>query len=731
MKRLFLAILMLAWAGQAWGATWYVSTAGDNTDGSTWAKAYCLPSQAVTAARAVAGGSHVINIAPGTYVSSIDTSADNDVNGSSFYGVSAAGVSANCTATCTSYPAAASDVVISAIAGTSGLYLDVANISVSNMTSQGSDSTHDGVRLNAAGLTLNNVRLLNNGRYNIYATTGATGFVLNKIWSSASLSNGTIQPNLLINNAAGTINYSIFDMWNTYKNTTTASGLVYNSGTGALVINNSVIIPGKGTGLTMANIAGSITANNTFIFSDTYTAGYSVTRVGTGTITLNNCYTGMSYGINHRILNGTITNNNPLPNQSRNMTRHRRSGYVSFNTDDIESLDWVKSTLEPKLAEKGMKGTFYVPAMYFNNVLYKDDLLAIIARGTFEIGVHAYSHNDLSLTGDITAAGGINTNGATVEFNRAADNVTVVRGGDTYILSGYKTKMWGSSALAASIKYWLINTALCTSVAANVTGISEAMLGEEIADSSGAQATGYIPQLLIDATGATGYYYQNIVAAKAEYLSAFGIAAKSFATPFGKTNATVNGLVNSNGYITNRNNSTVVNYYLDAIDPYQLNYYGYSNFIDAVDQNTVNYTHAAVGAMARGGGVIALLIHGYGDEATDAQLDLVLGVLAQYPEITVAGFGDIGTAIHALSIDNSVCTGAATPYACCTGSGAGLCYTKPWTDTSDYRLLSSSPAINAGVDVGLTTDYLGNNIRGLPDVGAYEAPPNRRNVGVQ
>jgi hypothetical protein len=42
------------------------------------------------------------------------------------------------------------------------------------------------------------------------------------------------------------------------------------------------------------------------------------------------------------------------------------------------------------------------------------------------------------------------------------------------------------------------------------------------------------------------------------------------------------------------------------------------------------------------------------------------------------------------------------------------------TVTPDFRLQSTSPAINAGVDVGLVTDYAGNPIRGLPDIGAYE-----------
>jgi hypothetical protein len=39
---------------------------------------------------------------------------------------------------------------------------------------------------------------------------------------------------------------------------------------------------------------------------------------------------------------------------------------------------------------------------------------------------------------------------------------------------------------------------------------------------------------------------------------------------------------------------------------------------------------------------------------------------------------------------------------------------------SDFHIKGSSPCINAGVDVGLTTDYAGKAIKGLPDIGAYE-----------
>ena len=41
----------------------------------------------------------------------------------------------------------------------------------------------------------------------------------------------------------------------------------------------------------------------------------------------------------------------------------------------------------------------------------------------------------------------------------------------------------------------------------------------------------------------------------------------------------------------------------------------------------------------------------------------------------------------------------------------------------DFTLQSSSPAIDAGSDVGLATDYAGNPIYGAPDIGAYEYQP--------
>jgi hypothetical protein len=41
-------------------------------------------------------------------------------------------------------------------------------------------------------------------------------------------------------------------------------------------------------------------------------------------------------------------------------------------------------------------------------------------------------------------------------------------------------------------------------------------------------------------------------------------------------------------------------------------------------------------------------------------------------------------------------------------------------DNGDFTLQATSPCINAGTDVNITTDYAGNPIVGAPDIGAYE-----------
>jgi hypothetical protein len=56
-----------------------------------------------------------------------------------------------------------------------------------------------------------------------------------------------------------------------------------------------------------------------------------------------------------------------------------------------------------------------------------------------------------------------------------------------------------------------------------------------------------------------------------------------------------------------------------------------------------------------------------------------------------------------------------------SGEDGNSKYQNPlFVSTNNLSLLTNSPAINAGTNVGLTTDYAGNPIVGIPDIGAYE-----------
>ena len=55
------------------------------------------------------------------------------------------------------------------------------------------------------------------------------------------------------------------------------------------------------------------------------------------------------------------------------------------------------------------------------------------------------------------------------------------------------------------------------------------------------------------------------------------------------------------------------------------------------------------------------------------------------------------------------------------GFDVGSSFSDPlFVSSSNFKLVPASPAINAGTNVSLTSDYLGNPIVGVPDIGAYE-----------
>jgi hypothetical protein len=100
-------------------------------------------------------------------------------------------------------------------------------------------------------------------------------------------------------------------------------------------------------------------------------------------------------------------------------------------------------------------------------------------------------------------------------------------------------------------------------------------------------------------------------------------------------------------------------------------------------------------------------------EFTEQQIGWILEVLEQeFPWITITRLDTLSKLI--------------TDSGLWATADSGVTYTRAYDvlPVSNYRLKAGSPAINAGTDVGLTTDFLGRPIIGIPDIGAYEHTPS-------
>jgi hypothetical protein len=182
------------------------------------------------------------------------------------------------------------------------------------------------------------------------------------------------------------------------------------------------------------------------------------------------------------------------------------------------------------------------------------------------------------------------------------------------------------------------------------------------------------------------------------------------AMPYGVSNSTAKAAVKAAGYEGERIVYAVAGgggWTLSSIDLFFLTYVATSTFKGASDAELVNNTHAICQYVATRGAALVMLAHTTAELTVD-QWNLVFDVVAQYPEITVD------------STEGVIATLKASPWTYVSETGIS---TRTWTDASNYHLSSSSPCIDTGTPVGLTSDYEGRPIpRGQQvDIGAYES----------
>ena len=669
---------MFVGIGKVYAATYFVSPEGSNTSPyDTWEKAANLPETAITAGNTDVGGDgpHIMYIAPGTY-SSYMSASDADWANGTIIGTAAHG---------SIDPAAKGQVIISATAGQHGFISTQAGISVSNISITGTDATHDGIVISGSNFTGTNLYLYDSGRSNFQATS-ATGLSISK-----SLITGSTSYSININgtNISGTISYSIIR--NSVNKLSGSSAILFND-TGTLNIYNCIVMGAGNYGI-YNNSTGTINLANSYVTSGINSATAAVKNASGTVNAINNLFIGNWNG--YSIVYGSLTvDTNNIKTLAPLFTAHTMPGMVVLSIDDAPTIDYVES-VEPILAYYGAKGTYYFPtASVSAEVLVR--LNSLISRGTFSVGGHSYSHSTLSLTGNIYS---ITKTGSTINIDRAANTITVAPGGT---VTGFKTKT------LAAIKTEL--EALGCTIGNYPAGLNYWALGEIMADSGGAQASPYTPQLLIDTSAATGYFKSEIADPKT-YLEAnlTGYTGKSFATPGGNTSADVETAVKNAGWLSQRNaDSTVCEWLLSNIDLYQLMTIDLSVVKGVDDATTRSNIRSILEAIAQYGGIFVPLSHNT-TQFTLHDWDILLTTLRdEYPEIIAT---DMDTAVDIIRNGGLWAT------------ADNRTYTRTFTDQSDYRLRYNSPAIDAGANTVLTTDILGNPIYGTPDIGAYEYQP--------
>ena len=679
-KILMVTACVLTMVAHAWGATYYVSPSGSNTSPyDTWAKAANLPETAVTAGKTDVGGDgpHIVYIAPGTYDSQIYPGGDADWAGGKFIGVASIG---------TTDPAAKGQVVIA------------------------SSSTYT-VRMNVDSVTFENLSLSQTGsNIALYFTTGGNNFVGDNLYifnpgtnaiNMASGITGASFKNCLITGAGSTVAVDIqgtatFTFTIFMNSDTMALGTqeaVRNSGAGTLTLNNCIIggsFAGRGV---LSTSTGITNINSSIVFPCIDITDSPPVYATSGTINVNNSQIIKNHQYNHYTTGatgGTINTSNLVSDQQTKITSHARHGYIIPAIDDLYAagrIDYVES-IEAVLSSRGLKGTWYVDAKSVAANL--SDLQAIAARGTIEIGSHSFSHSTLSLTGNTFSI--TSPSGQTIDIDRDTDTITITGVGT---VTGFKAKN------LTDIKSEL--TALGCAIGSNQSGIEDETLGEIFTDSSGAQASPYTPQILIDETAQTGFFWVEMVHSK-EILEAAiqpvlpSYICRSFATPGGESSASVIAALPNAGYEGARHTYSGSSYLLSSINAFNRGYLSWTTFLGDTEEDMVSNIKAMCESYAQFGFVYDLLAHDT-DEATAEEWAAVLDAIMQYNDISVVS--------HAEFLD----TIEASPWS----TADNITYTRTWSDQSDYHLASGSPAFNAGTEAaasglsGAQEDYYGES----------------------
>jgi hypothetical protein len=199
---------------------------------------------------------------------------------------------------------------------------------------------------------------------------------------------------------------------------------------------------------------------------------------------------------------------------------------------------------------------------------------------------------------------------------------------------------------------------------------------------------------------------------KAWVEAGIGSTVNGWVCPGNASDTTMRSALLSLGFTGARGDGTTSTYLMSSINVFNITPVSLYSFFgnDANPQNTANKVESYVASTMEHlkwlGGIKFFYAH------TTSELSAA-GWDALLSEVKKSG-------IQVMTLDQAVSYLKTYDPSGDLATADNLTYTRTMVNAADYRLKAGSPAINAGTDVGLTTDYLGKPIRGLPDIGAYE-----------
>jgi len=484
----------------------------------------------------------------------------------------------------------------------------------------------------------------------------------------------------------------------------------YTTGNNSPMLNNPLII-GTGTTAVENNGTGTITVNNGQILnvgiSDS--TKYPIKNNTTGTILLNNGIILPNPGDVAKISDGgTVTFSSSIYKSPLHRAA-RRPHIIVLGVDDYTNLGYFRDLVAPKLEAYGWRGTFGLSLKDAPSASDWADMAELVDKG-HEIAAHADKYaNQMT-----------NRNAIQIQYTGAGTCAASVtdEGGDYATLLEVTSSVGETENVSLAITSTTLLSDVLTAFAGKPYTIS---VSNTDTNKDGLPAKYFMTASYADIkTDATEIVFDHARIAYGEMRDVKatieanipGYTVRTFVHPGNNADDTTRSDILASGYAGSRGSGLTPSEKMESINVFNIEpvslykYFGNDKDPQDTEGKVEQYMAARIEYLKWVGGIAALYAHTT-SEFTSAAWDKLLTELAsQRANVTT-----LGNAISYLkTYDPSGDLATADD----------MTYTRTMVNAADYRLRAGSPAINAGTDVGLTTDYLGKPVRGTPDIGAYE-----------